>query len=414
MELRHKAEEFLPRAPHASSTENNVSTSSERSSNGRIMHKEERRQQLFRMVHHPRHQSTPTTHRDDAPDQGNKTKMASRGQIDLDQLRDLVFQGIDASHEPDCAVDSVMTPMQVPNQQSIRPIVWCILLGVLDADPALWATLISEKGAKYRDWKREFLGCRRQNVVGREKTSEREAVSHAVGTSVTKRDSMQDEDFALLKEIGKIGGIAQQWMLRILFLYAKLHPALGYMQGMNEILAPIVFVYGTDPDASGRGNGSRCVFLVCHDHGVGPTAVREVSLGPSQKRSRHADDAAHVPVATARCASVAAPGLTPNLYSFRWCMTLLAREFEMPTTLRIWDSLLADSKRFSFLHYVSCALIRCERASLLRNGFSQCLQTLQALPDVHDIDSVLLEAERMREKDRQTDQSRLQSATILK
>lgn len=43
-----------------------------------------------------------------------------------------------------------------------------------------------------------------------------------------------------------IGGIAQQWMLRILFVFAKLHPELGYMQGMNEILAPIVFVYGTD------------------------------------------------------------------------------------------------------------------------------------------------------------------------
>lgn len=43
-----------------------------------------------------------------------------------------------------------------------------------------------------------------------------------------------------------IGSIAQQWMLRILFVFAKLHPELGYMQGMNEILAPIVFVYGTD------------------------------------------------------------------------------------------------------------------------------------------------------------------------
>lgn len=44
-----------------------------------------------------------------------------------------------------------------------------------------------------------------------------------------------------------IGGIAQQWMLRVLFVFAKRHPELGYIQGMNEILAPLVFVYGSDP-----------------------------------------------------------------------------------------------------------------------------------------------------------------------
>lgn len=42
------------------------------------------------------------------------------------------------------------------------------------------------------------------------------------------------------------GGVAQQWMLHVLFVYAKLHPELGYIQGMNEILAPIVFVFATD------------------------------------------------------------------------------------------------------------------------------------------------------------------------
>lgn len=32
-------------------------------------------------------------------------------------------------------------------------------------------------------------------------------------------------------------------MNRILFLFAKLHPELGYIQGMNELAAPFVYVY---------------------------------------------------------------------------------------------------------------------------------------------------------------------------
>lgn len=31
-------------------------------------------------------------------------------------------------------------------------------------------------------------------------------------------------------------------MSRILFIYSKLNPNVGYVQGMNEILAPIFFV----------------------------------------------------------------------------------------------------------------------------------------------------------------------------
>lgn len=87
-------------------------------------------------------------------------------------------------------------------------------------------------------------------------------------------------------------------------------------------------------------------------------------------------------------------------------MTLLTRELPMQATLRIWDSLLADPKRFSFLHYVSCALIRSQRAQLLNEGFSGCLKTLQTLTHV-EIERVLVQAEQMREKDRSVDQSRL-------
>jgi hypothetical protein len=86
-------------------------------------------------------------------------------------------------------------------------------------------------------------------------------------------------------------------------------------------------------------------------------------------------------------------------------MTLLAREFSMATTLRIWDALLADPKRFSFLHYVSLALIRSQRAKLLHEGFSDALKLLQSLPTI-DVEAVLEQAQQMREKDRSTDRRR--------
>jgi len=40
---------------------------------------------------------------------------------------------------------------------------------------------------------------------------------------------------------------------RILFIYAKLNPGQGYVQGMNEIVGPIYNVYATDPRLEWRG-----------------------------------------------------------------------------------------------------------------------------------------------------------------
>lgn len=57
------------------------------------------------------------------------------------------------------------------------------------------------------------------------------------------------EDYAPLDE----GGEAHWEVLeRILFLYAKLNPGQGYVQGMNEIIGPIYHAFACDPDSTWR------------------------------------------------------------------------------------------------------------------------------------------------------------------
>ena len=41
---------------------------------------------------------------------------------------------------------------------------------------------------------------------------------------------------------------------RILFLYAKLNPGQSYVQGMNEIIGPIYYVFASDPNNEWKGN----------------------------------------------------------------------------------------------------------------------------------------------------------------
>lgn len=48
---------------------------------------------------------------------------------------------------------------------------------------------------------------------------------------------------------------------RILFLYAKLNPGQGYVQGMNEIIGPIYYVFASDPNIQHRGRKRENKFL---------------------------------------------------------------------------------------------------------------------------------------------------------
>jgi len=62
------------------------------------------------------------------------------------------------------------------------------------------------------------------------------------------------EDYAPMPE-----GMEAHWEVveRILFLYAKLNPGQGYVQGMNEIVGPIYYTFASDPDLDWRGEGDR-------------------------------------------------------------------------------------------------------------------------------------------------------------
>ncbi|KAJ9581943.1 hypothetical protein L9F63_003696, partial [Diploptera punctata] len=63
------------------------------------------------------------------------------------------------------------------------------------------------------------------------------------------------EDYAPMSE-----GMEAHWEVveRILFLYAKLNPGQGYVQGMNEIIGPIYYTFACDPDLDWRADCFFC------------------------------------------------------------------------------------------------------------------------------------------------------------
>ena len=70
--------------------------------------------------------------------------------------------------------------------------------------------------------------------------------------------------------------------------------------------------------------------------------------------------------------------VSPSFYGFRWITLLMTQEWELPDVLRLWDSLLADPRRYDFLLYFATATVLSIRDELLeQNDFAFAVKVLQ-------------------------------------
>jgi hypothetical protein len=53
----------------------------------------------------------------------------------------------------------------------------------------------------------------------------------------------------------------QESLRRVLIIFSKLNPTIRYVQGMNEVLAPLFYVFKNDPDTSNSASAEADTFF---------------------------------------------------------------------------------------------------------------------------------------------------------
>ncbi|XP_042407674.1 TBC1 domain family member 13-like isoform X1 [Zingiber officinale] len=181
-------------------------------------------------------------------------------------------------------------------------------------------------------------------------------------------------------------------MRNILLLFAKMNPAIGYVQGMNEVLALLYYVFRMNPegeDASAvEADSFECFVRLLSgsvDHfcqqldnssvGIHSTLLHFSQLlkANDEELWRHLDNSK----------------MNPQFYAFRWITLLLTQEFELSSIMRIWDCLLSHPSGVQdMLLRVCCAMLLCVRGDLLSGDFISNLKLLQHYPKV-DLENLL-------------------------
>lgn len=340
----------------------------------------------------------------------------SRKVVNIRELRRLAAQGI-------------------PDGAGIRSTVWKLLLGYLPCDRGLWSAELAKKRSQYKHFKEELLMnpseiTRRleksANLENDDSKSESSGMlsrskviheEHPLSLGKTSIWNQFFQDTEIIEQIDRdvkrthpdlhffsgdsqFAKSNQDALKNILIVFAKLNPGIRYVQGMNEILAPLFYVFRNDPDEENAVSAEADTFFCfvellsgfrdhfCQQLDNSVVGIRSTITKLSQLLKEHDEELwRHLEITTK---------VNPQFYAFRWITLLLTQEFNFADSLHIWDTLLSDPEGpQETLLRICCAMLILVRRRLLAGDFTSNLKLLQNFPSTN-ISHLLYVANKLR------------------
>lgn len=278
--------------------------------------------------------------------------------IDMNALRKLSWNGI-------------------PNE--FRAMVWQLLLGYLPTNKSRRETALNRKRKEYADSIPVYF-----DIADYERT---------VQEGETLRQILVDLPRTCPNIPYFHQPAIQKAMERILYIWSIRHPASGYVQGMNDILTPLLVVNmcpfvedvlradigALDPQVvlNVEADSYWCLTKLLdniQDHytfsqpGLQRMVLRLEDLvhRMDQELHHHFEE----------------ENLQYMQFAFRWMNCLLLRELPLRSMLRVWDTYLSEERGgFENFHvYVCTVLLKMFKEKLMNMQFQEVLMFLQELP----------------------------------
>jgi len=177
----------------------------------------------------------------------------------------------------------------------------------------------------------------------------------------------------------------QHMMLDILFVWCKMHPTIGYRQGMHEILAPLLWVVERDAIESAAPNldptladmldakyiehDTHALFALLMQTAKSYYAPAEPHSAPQDTpmllRSANIFDH-HLPKVDPELhAHLTKLEIVPQIFLLRWIRLLFGREFPLDDVFDMWDVLFAIDSSLELVDMISVSMLLRIRWELL-------------------------------------------------
>ena len=309
----------------------------------------------------------------------------------------------------------------------IRPLCWRILLNYLSDDKTQWQSIEENNKKQYEDHVNLFLLGKNKPSANSDKNSQssqeiefKKCQDHPLSKAKNSTwntffsdqslwDEIEKDTKRTRKEINfftlentknlelKYPSLSKnkketkseshhEALTRILFIFAKKNPKIGYAQGMNEILAPIYFCFINDDKNSIFGENAEADSFICFQKLMAEIQENFIKIPDSNKiglEIRMKDFNELLKKIDSRVYEhLKKKGVSVHLFGFQWLLLLLSQEFIIDDVLKLWDSILSNDNKKEYVMYMCSAILYILREDILKGEYSDIILTLQNIKDM--------------------------------
>ena len=186
---------------------------------------------------------------------------------------------------------------------------------------------------------------------------------------------------------------------RIIYIYCKLNKQVGYVQGMNELIAPIYYCFSIDNTVSlenVEADTFWCFTFLMKD-------VKKIFLKESDNSEGGILDRVFtLDLIVSHLQKDIYKILSKNNvnifhFAFSWINIFFCQEFIMPDIIRLWDIIFSEQDRFSFVYFFSMAILQIKMKKIEKKEFSTIISELRNL-EKENIEQIISLAIQLKNK----------------
>ena len=168
---------------------------------------------------------------------------------------------------------------------------------------------------------------------------------------------------------------------RIIYIYSKLNKEVGYVQGMNELIAPIYYCFSHDPTVNlenVEADTFWCFTFMMKD-------LKQLFLKDNDNlKGGILDRVFTLDLIISKIQKDIYQILTKNNlnifhFAFSWINVFFCQEFYMPDILRLWDIIFCEKDRFSFVYCFSMAILQFKKKKIKEKEFCTIIKEIKDL-----------------------------------
>lgn len=269
----------------------------------------------------------------------------------------------------------------------LRPLIWKICLNYLSLKPEEWSDILKSNRTLYEKNKKKYMNnlssdiIKKKNpLINKDYYQDKELYSN-IKKDVLRTKSNMNFVSLLTKNSESNADV----MNRILFIYAKEHPEVCYVQGMNDLIAPIYYCFSIDnnPDNKNFVEADSYISFEKLMEIIKKIYIRTLDNEPGGVNFRLNEISGLLKIADYELyLHLKRNKIKIEFYGFRWMTLFFTQDFEMPDILRIWDSIFGNNDIFEFLYLLILATIILKKKDIMKEQMSGIMMIIQNLEDI--------------------------------